>query len=61
MNQTKHDVFISFSFKDQSVTEYVSNRLMSEYDISYWMCTRELVGGEHYKESIVDAIKNKIN
>ena len=58
MNQTKHDVFISFSFKDQSVTEYVSNRLMSEYDISYWMCTRELVGGEHYKESIVDAIKN---
>jgi hypothetical protein len=34
---------------------------MSEYDISYWMCTRELVGGAHYKESIVDAIKNKIN
>lgn len=58
MSQSKHDVFISFSFKDQTVTEYISNRLMSEYNISYWMCTRELVGGDHYKESIVEAIKN---
>ncbi|MBE6760918.1 MAG: toll/interleukin-1 receptor domain-containing protein [Ruminococcaceae bacterium] len=58
MNQSKHDIFISFSFKDQLITEYVGNTLMNEYHISYWMCTRELIGGDHYKECIVDAIKN---
>ncbi len=54
----KHDVFISFSFKDQAVTEYVSNKLLNEYHISYWMCTRDLVGGDHFKGSIAEAIKN---
>ncbi len=58
MNSIKHDIFISFSFKDQTVTEFISNTLMNEYKLSYWMCTRELVGGEHYKECIVDAIKH---
>ena len=58
MSGNKHDVFISFSFKDQEVSEYVSNRLLNTYRISYWMCTRDLLGGEHYKERIVNAIDN---
>lgn len=58
MNLNKHDIFISFSFKDQITTEYISNTLTNKYHISCWMCTRELVGGEHFKESIVGAIKN---
>lgn len=56
MGENKHDIFISFSFKDQQVSEYVANRLLNEYKITYWMCTRDLVGGEHYKERIVNAI-----
>lgn len=58
MSENKHDIFISFSFKDQQVSEYVSNRLLNTYHISYWMCTRDLLGGEHYKERIVNAIDN---
>lgn len=57
MNQSKHDIFISFSFKDQAVTEHVSNVLLNQYHISYWMCTRDLVGGDHFKASIAEAIK----
>ena len=58
MSENKHDIFISFSFRDQKVSEYVSNTLLNKYRISYWMCTRDLLGGEHYKEQIVDAIKD---
>ncbi len=58
MSEQKHDIFISFSFKDQATAEYVSNKLLSEYHISYWMCTRDLVGGDHFKSSIAEAIKN---
>ena len=58
MEQTNHDIFISFSFKDQAISEYVANKLLNCYKISYWMCTRDLVGGEHFKSSIVDAISN---
>ncbi len=57
MSEIKHDIFISFSFKDQAITEYVGNTLMNQYHISYWMCTRDLVGGEHYKGMIAEAIK----
>lgn len=53
----QHDIFISFSFKDQEVSEYVGKALEEKYHISYWMCTRELIGGEHYKGAIVEAIK----
>ena len=56
--EQKQDVFISFSFKDRETAEYVGKRLKEEYHISYWMCTRELVGGEHYKGAIVEAIKS---
>lgn len=58
MNLNKHEIFISFSFKDQVITEYIRNALMNKYHLTCWMCTRELVGGEHFKKSIVDAIKN---
>lgn len=58
MEQNYHDVFISFSFKDQTVAEYVANRLLNNYKITYWMCTRDLIGGEHFKGTIVDAISN---
>ncbi len=58
MEQNNHDVFISFSFKDQTVAEYVANRLLNSYKISYWMCTRDLIGGENFKGSIVEAISN---
>ena len=58
MDINNHDVFISFSFKDQAVVERVVNQLFDKYRISYWMCTRELIGGEHYKEEIVRAIDN---
>lgn len=58
MGSNNHDIFISFSFKDQAVTEYVGNLLLSKYHISYWMCTRDLIGGEHYKGEIAEAIKH---
>lgn len=61
MDTAKHDIFISFSFRDQEKTEYIANRLLTEYNIPYWMCTRELVGGDHFKGEIVEAItKSKL-
>ncbi|MBE6916041.1 MAG: TIR domain-containing protein [Ruminococcaceae bacterium] len=51
-----HDVFVSFSFADQEISQYVVNRLLSEYNIPCWICTSEILAGEHYKEVIVDAI-----
>lgn len=57
MEQCKHDVFVSFSFKDQKVSEYVVNQLLNKYNIPCWICTSEILAGEHYKSVIVDAIK----
>lgn len=56
MEQSQHDVFVSFSFKDQAVAEYVVNLLFNKYQISSWICTSEILAGEHYKKVIVDAI-----
>lgn len=51
-----HDVFISFSFSDQKVAENIVNKLTSDYGISCWICTRNIVGGERFKQSIREAI-----
>lgn len=51
-----HDVFISFSFKDQQVAENLVNILASKYGISAWICTRDLNGGSLFKAQIPDAI-----
>jgi len=56
MKQEKHDIFISFSFKDQAIAEKVAEQLLNKYHITYWMCTQELRGGDHFKSAIVDAI-----
>ncbi len=58
MEHTQHDVFVSFSFKDQKVSEYVVNQLLNKYKIPCWICTSEILAGEHYKTVIVDAIKS---
>lgn len=52
-----HDVFISFSFDDQKIAEDIVNRLSNHYGISCWICTREVNGGDEYKEEIVNAIE----
>ncbi len=57
MEQGKHYVFVSFSFKDQKVSEYVVNQLSNKYNIPCWICTSEILAGEHYKSVIVDAIE----
>ena len=57
MEHTKHDVFVSFSFKDQKISEYVVNQLLNRYNIPCWICTSEILAGEHYKSVIVDAIE----
>lgn len=51
-----HDVFISFSFKDQQAAENLVNILSSQYGISSWICTRDLEGGNLFKAQIPDAI-----
>lgn len=51
-----HEVFISFSFKDQNIAEKLVNILTSRYGITCWICTRELEGGSLYKAEIPDAI-----
>lgn len=52
----KHDVFISFSFKDQNAAENLVNYLTGRYGITCWICTRELDGGNLFKALIPEAI-----
>ena len=54
----KHDVFISFSFEDQSVAEHIVNTLLEQYGIISWICTRAIMGGAHYRSRILEAIKS---
>lgn len=44
--ELRHDVFISFSFKDQSVADRIVNHLTNLYGISCWICTEEIRAGE---------------
>ncbi len=53
-----HDVFISFSFKDQGLAEALVNILSSKHGISCWICTRDIEGGKRYKKLIPEAIDN---
>lgn len=53
-----HDVFVSFSFKDQTIAQYVVNQLSCKYNIPCWICTSEILAGEHYKSVIVEAIES---
>ena len=53
----KHDVFISFSFKDRILAEEIVNKLFSLYGITSWICTGNIYGGSRYKKDIVDAIE----
>lgn len=57
-NKNVHDVFISFSFKDQKIVEYIVNQLLNQYGIKYWICTRDIHAGLHYDEKITKAIKS---
>ena len=52
-----HDVFISFSFSDQKIAEHIVNVLTSKYDISCWICTRDIDAGKRFKALIPDAIR----
>ncbi|MBE7021508.1 MAG: tetratricopeptide repeat protein [Ruminococcaceae bacterium] len=56
MDKKNHDIFISFSFKDQALVEVVAEKLLEKYNITYWMCTEKLRGGDHFKGEIVEAI-----
>lgn len=55
--QFSHDVFISFSFADQSVAEEIVNALTSQYGFSCWICTRDIDGGKRFKAMIPQAIR----
>ncbi len=51
-----HDVFISFSFNDQSLVEDIVNQLTTKYGFSCWICTKDIDGGKRYKALIPQAI-----
>jgi len=51
-----HDAFISFSFEDQPIAEKIADTLVKKYGISCWICSRNLSGGQHFKEQIPAAI-----
>ena len=52
-----HDVFISFSFKDQAVADKVVDQLVNKYGIPTWICTKQIKAGENFRADIVDAIE----
>lgn len=51
-----HDVFISFSFKDQALADNIVNQLTSKYRIPCWICTEQIRAGDYYYDDIADAI-----
>ena len=51
-----HDVFISFSFKDQALADAIVNQLTSKYQIPCWICTEQIRAGDYYYDDIADAI-----
>ena len=51
-----HDVFISFSFKDQHIADKIVNHLANLYGISCWICTEKIRAGEYYYDLIAEAI-----
>lgn len=53
----KHDVFISYSRKDQVIVDEIC-RLFDSNSISYWLDTKKLHMGSEFMADIVDAIEN---
>ena len=51
-----HDVFISFSFKDQEKVDKITNHLTTIYNIPCWICTEEIRAGKSFYREIIDAI-----
>ena len=52
----KHQVFISYSRKDQEVADYLCD-FLKENDIEYWIDREGIFSSSNYKELIVDAIE----
>ena len=52
----KHQVFISYSRKDQEVADYLCD-FLKENDIEYWIDKEGIFSSSNYKELIVDAIE----
>lgn len=52
----KHQVFISYSRKDQEVADYLCD-FLKENDIEYWIDREGIFSSNNYKELIVDAIE----
>ena len=57
MNQTKYDVFISYSRKDYAVVQKICE-LLKVNGISYWLDKKDINAGGEFLGDIVDAIKN---
>lgn len=53
MENNTYDVFVSFSFSDQTVVEKVVKLLYEKYKITYWICTNDILAGDNYKDDIV--------
>ena len=51
-----HDIFISYSSKDENIVRAISNALESE-KIRCWYASRDIDVGSNWASSIVDAIK----
>ena len=51
-----HEVFISYSRKDQDIADFVSN-VLKENGIRYWIDKEGIYSSSNYKELIVDAIE----
>ncbi|MBO6261365.1 MAG: TIR domain-containing protein [Bacilli bacterium] len=54
----KHDIFVSFSFKDYDLVEKIISTLEKEYNVKAWMCSKELYGGDKYYAIIPTEIRN---
>ena len=54
-NTMNHQVFISYSKKDQKVADYLCN-FLKENSIEYWIDEEGIYSSINYKEIIVDAI-----
>lgn len=52
----KHQVFISYSRKDQEIADYLCD-FLKENDIEYWIDREGIFSSSNYKELIVDAIE----
>lgn len=54
----KKNIFISFDFADQDKVRYIVEQLENKYNISCWICLKDVVGGQKYKKEIDIAIDN---